>query len=341
MSEQLKQSYEQESVNRTPAEMLEQALITIEDRAVMVAKERFNSPEAAFARANEFTIFASEAVNEIDRPGEVALRVTGETVHVPQVELTEFDDEENEMRGLAVVYNPKSAMRSLDMFESETVSTDGFWGKIIRHGEEEYGVQPLMVGVIHNVKRASVTMADSPVQIFETNMIRRALVELNGSSDITVVELEAVRKQAQLSDEMAQLALKNSTFVYQLNKLPQLFHHEDSREFVDLKNVKMLQRLGEIAAMYASRGMEYSTIVSEAINQKIGVGRVMQVWYDLEVSGEVVSNELVMGRYVDVMMPLGKDDDTEPSFVLEGVAEGVVTGDIHKVPFQNVTALKF
>lgn len=339
MAEQLRK---EEIYNHfTPAEQLEEAIKSVDQAALKMSHERFETHYEAHQRGVQFMNEHSLSIAEIPNVHEISVRLSGDTVLNPVAGFSSIDVGTTTKKGLAMIYDVEELVKRQDEYDHVVGEVSGFWHTVRQAEDGRFAVSPYIVATLDKVERGNVFLPESTVSLIELNIVRRALVELNGKTRITALELEDVRHRDQILKDMSRLSLSNTDFKYYLDKLPQLFHNDSPEEYVPVKNLKLIHRLGSLGADMSRKDSENSSVVTSALNHVIKPGRLMLVDYLTPFSDHILDERQVKGHFVHASMPSGPNDDSEPALVIERIQNGEATNDLKLIPFKDITALKF
>jgi len=340
MSEHLSADVEHIEELRTPEEQLETAIGTIRKYAETIAQLKFYTLDEARECMDQFTQESSDVLSAIHGRAEIELSMRGQGVFVPNVSFARVSSHDGESEGVALLHSKKQQLRTIEAYESESAYAEGVWTGASLH-EDSYRINAYLVTVLHGLDRTTVPLVDDPALLLtETITKRRALVKLDDTSEILVTSLERIRQKNELDIEIAKHGLTRTLFKAQLNKLQSMFYIENTQDFTEMTNVKILQRIGMLGAMHARKGESYAMTVSSAILDAISKDKPVNISYSIQMPNGTLGHSTRIGFVLDVIMPTSIDDSIEPAVVIDA-RDDINNNDPVSIPFDRITGFGF
>jgi hypothetical protein len=323
-------------------ERLEMLIEDIINGQTVDYRKVYVSLDEATSSLHQINSFATAELSALKGVTNIELTLSGEGVRVPQLEAKEYHDSDEEHRGMVIAFNESAVLKPLELFETRHGSIEAVWTTINSTPDGNgYTIEPNLVVRLKDIRTYPFTLNKSEASIADVHVVEKALVRLDGSSQISMRTLEKIRSDGELHDHLAKFGILNSLFYRQLNNVQAALHNEHPTEFVDLIDIKKLHRIGTLGESLARKSYEHSHVISQSIMNTFGSERFVSVSYATILPNRKLMTPSVKGKIIEVLMPQSFEDETEPSLILEVAGDSSNSTRITKVPFAHIVDFKF
>lgn len=299
----------------------------------------FKSEQGALSAKNILIAGVNDRLAAIGGVEDIELRLTGDRTFVPNTFILRDEGDDSVGPSIGFRFDAEESMRELNAFESVTGIFKELVGTVVETDDGRYGLHLYIVSELRPVETATVTanLGGRDHLVVSAVFFQGAITRLTTDDG---VEIEYLHKERERRTELAEAARRGvirGALRRQLSRIGQALHQENVSDFIPLKKLDMLQKIGEIGTEEVRADFSKSTVIGKAILHTIGKERALRVFYR-----EDIGIRSVAGKLVEVLMPLSEDDSMPPSLVIEGKSnDGPPTGGLYQVELNSIYDVRF
>lgn len=294
--------------------------------------------EEAQQAIDAFEDSALRHATDLDALHEVDLKISGESVLIPDIELMSSDE-----RGVAMARVTKEAVRPLHFYEEVSVRYGGVT-PVLQEKAGRFHPSFLVRMQIINPQIGQLNMENwGDVPLVDVALNMNAYVLPTGDFSVTadIIEKQQKENEAKVTfGKYANSPLLRSSLTPYLHKVSNILNGDnlsdvDRSDKIEIKNTRLVRKIGRIGSQHSIAGAQAADMVSTSILYTFGEQREMVLEYR-DVDDE---KKIVNGALHEIAMPISADDVVEPALVVIKPDEEFKRGDVVRVPFERISRI--